>query len=220
MTSSYAAGDMFERGKTFYNGGTIDSNDYGGIAMEGQIRVFPNRDPANKQVRRGGQSVTCQCVRNVSGVNLLPKMTVRWKAGYRGRRVDGYAGATTAAAGEVAGIVDEFLPGGAFSNTTNTYGVVPGDLFWIVIEGPTLCRQTFSGGAMSDISEGQVLCAVSAAGSTASTTAGRVEGALYTGATATLAAFIYNRIGRAMSAASTSQAGSQSGDILVDVKIV
>ena len=208
MTASYVAGDQFDRGKTFYAGGTIDTNDYGGVFLEGQVRIFPNRDPSNKQTRRGGQSVVCVCVRNVSTGTfaLLPKRLTQWETGYRGLRVNSYAGDSTASADEIAGVVDEFLP---------TAGVVFGDLFWLVVEGPTLVKTSITANDALT-SEGSLLVATSAATSQA-TTCGRVMPTLLTGATATLAAFIYNRLGRAMSANSSN---GTDRDLLVDVKLV
>jgi hypothetical protein len=205
---SYNATEMFERGKTFYGDATPNTSDYGGINLEGQTRVFPNRDPVTLVLRRGGGDVTCMCVRNVSGIALLPKYAVAWKAGFRHRRVDGYVIAPSA---EVAGIVDEFLPAG---------GVQNGDLFWIARKGMTLGLTNTAASALSGtFSEGSGLIGLTAAASTAGTDCGRLgyilDSATLTGAG--VIALVMNRVGRALTAKTSANTNT---DVLVALDLI
>ncbi|SFH96981.1 hypothetical protein [Planctomicrobium piriforme] len=202
-----------KRGKTLLSGDgrTIASTD--AAFVEGARADFddiaPGQAPGAK-VRRSNRRVTCILVRNVSGIALLPKRTVKWAAGYRGKRVDGYCSVT---AEECAGVVDEHLPAA---------GVPNNDLFWIAVKGPSLTKTDLAGGANNSIAEGDVLAALTAATSQA-TTSGRV--APWTGLTSaaagttdgTQAKYLLNYLGRAMSAKTTAQTNQ---DILVDLAIL
>lgn len=201
-----SSANAVDRGRTYYDGNTIDSADYGGVGLEGSIRVFRDFDPTDRLKLRSARDITCILVRNVSGIALLPGRIVRWKAAFRGKRVDGY---TTTTAAEAAGVVDEWLP---------TAGVPDGDLFWLVVDGPSLVRSDLTGDAGTAFSEGAILIAVTAATSQA-TSAGRMTEADFTTAAtgATLGDQIVNRIGRAMSANTTSQTNRQ---VLVDVRLL
>ncbi|GAF89190.1 unnamed protein product, partial [marine sediment metagenome] len=82
-------------GAGYHNtGAAIAAADYGGVEYEGTVRKFedftPHTGRVTPNVRRSAGEISRMLVRNVSGVNLLPKRLVRWKAGYRGQRVDGY----------------------------------------------------------------------------------------------------------------------------------
>jgi len=189
------------RGKTFYDGNTVDTADYGGIHIEGSIRRFKDYDYVADTTMlklRSAAMNTCVLVRNVSGINLLPGRAARWQAAMRGRRVDGY---TTTLAAEAAGIVDEWLP---------PAGVPNGDLFWLLIDGNTLLRTDLAGDTGTDFSEGDILIAATAATSQA-TTAGRLRQADFDTAITglLLGNQIANRIGRAMSANTTAQTNRQ-----------
>jgi hypothetical protein len=185
----------------------------GTVQLEGTLREFDDDDSAatvstGPKTRSGGTQ-TCRLVRNVSGIALLPKRAVTWKAAYRNRRVDGYAEVTAC---EVAGIVDEHLP---------SAGCPTNDLFWLVVDGPVLC--TMPASQIADVAEGDVLFATTAAASTYSTTSGRVQPwtSLTSTSTATTdgtqAGYILNAIGRAMSAKNSS---STNGDLLVDLRLL
>jgi hypothetical protein len=203
----------FARGTTWYDGSSIDTTNYGGINLEGTIWEFedtsPLEFPANTggaRTSRTGRPVRCMIVRNVSGITLLPKRLVTLQtAGTDGKfligRVDGYV--TTD--GQEGYPVDEYLP---------STGVVNGDLFWVVIDGPALVITDLAGGVNNSINVGDVLTGLTAATSQA-TTAGRVKKQVLTGATAPLAVEVMNRIGRALSAKTTAQTNN---DILVDVR--
>jgi len=148
----------FYRGKTWYNGGTIDATDLSGIHLEGTVHVFPNADPADEMVRRNNGDVVCVCVRNTSTIALAPGRAVTWEALFRNRRVDGYCRITAEA---VAGIVDEFLP---------SAGVAINDLFWLVVQGECRALSAFHGaGFNGDYVEDDPLYALTAAASTGNT---------------------------------------------------
>lgn len=155
------------------------------------------------RVKRTNQRVQCRLVKNNSGIALLPKRAVVYKAGTNQTEVDGYARTTAA---EVAGIVDEWLP---------SAGVANGDYFWIVVQGPTLVLNDIASGASTVIAERDPLVALTAATSQA-TTAGRFATQDLTGATQVLANAVQNAIGRALSAKTTAQTNA---DVLVDVNL-
>lgn len=195
----------FPRGGTFYNGGTIDSNNLGGTNLEGSRWYFPDQDlsVAGTRKTRTNRVVTCMIVRNVSGIALLPKRLANLQASglnFMGR-VDGYA-TTTAALGYP---IDEWLPAA---------GVPANDLFYIVIDGPATVLTDIAAAAGNVIAVGGVVVALTAVTSQ-STTAGRVSVNDLTGATALLANQVQNRIGYALSAKTTA---NTNADLLIDVR--
>lgn len=151
--------------------------------------------------RRTNKKVRCMLVKNSSGISLLPRRIVMWKAGTNQTEVDGYVRTTSA---EGAGVVDEWLP---------TAGVANGDYFWLVVAGPTLVLNDIASGAGTVIAERDVLVALTAATSQA-TTAGRVAVQDLTGATALLGNAVQNAFGRALSARTTAETNSS---VLVDL---
>jgi hypothetical protein len=194
----------FTRGDTWYSGDTIDSNNLGGVELEGMEWVFEDRNPSTG-ARRTSRPVLCRVVRNVGAAALLPKRIARFAAtaGLYGQRVDGYA-TTTAAEGYP---VDEYLP---------TAGVPVNDLFWVVMSGPAVCLTSIAD-MSADISVGGWVVALTAATSGA-TTAGRVHPQVLTGSSqatdyAFLASQIQNRIGRALTAQLTT---GTAADVLID----
>lgn len=158
---------------------------------------------ASARVKRTNQRVQCRLVKNSSGIALLPKRGVTYKAGTNQTEVDGYVRTTSA---ECAGIVDEWLPAA---------GVANGDYFWIVVQGPTMVLSSLAGNSENVITERDPLVALTAATSQA-TTAGRFVTQDLTGATQILANAVQNAIGRALSAKTTAQT---NGDILVDMNL-
>lgn len=209
-----SSGAPFQRGFTFYNGGTINTSDYAGIQLEGQVVVFPAVQPGSGASSVGnysGADVKAKIVRNTSGVALLPKRLVSYASG-SSKRVDGYTNTT---AGVVAGVVDPFLPAA---------GVPNGDLFYIILEDDDCLLTTAleSSTANNTIAVGNILYAVTAAASTSTTggrpiplnTAGTFTAAQTTDGTAT--AILLNNIGRAKSAKTSGQTAS---DLLVHLRI-
>lgn len=160
-----------------------------GTGWVGAIKQFPDVDPSTGAIR-SNRLKTCIAVRNTSGVALLPKRVVTFASGSF-TAVDGYTSATDAAS---AGVVDEHL---------NASGVANNDVFWLTIQGPTEVKLGPASQAAVDTS----LVALTAAASTASTTAGQAQ----TGA----ATYLQNGyIGRAISAGTTGQ------DVLAIVNLV
>lgn len=180
-----------KRGYT-YHGGTPEAFSKS-IGIEGHQMKFQDdySSGTGVRVKRSDEYTHAVLVRNVSGIALTPGRTVSWKSGFRGRRVDGY---TTTTAAEVAGVVDDQLPAA---------GVANNDLFWLLIKGPALLKTPLAGGAGNVFAEGNVLVALTAATSGA-TTAGRPGVLDLTVATNTAAAIV-NRFARVMSAMTTAQ---------------
>lgn len=185
----------FARGETYNNGGTIDTDNLGGVNLEGKEYLFEVNapdDPAGSDP--SGRLVKCRVVRNVSGQALKGGRLAVFKAAdpYE-TQVDGY---TFAVGDRPAGVIDEFLP---------PAGVPNNDLFYLVIEGPTKVTQAHT--SNSNLAIGTRL--VPTAGGAASKTddlGGRVLAQDLTGATAVLANNIQNRIGYAGEANNTVDA--------------
>lgn len=195
----------FPRGKTFYDGNTIDSNNLGGLQLEGKEWVFEDIDPRTPMnSQRSNRYVRCRIVRNMGANALLPKFNVNLVTATEGPaqygRVDGH---NRLLATYSAGIVDEYLPAA---------GVPQYDLCWIVVEGPTLAKVAREAAA-ANIALGDRLVSQTAVTS-GSTTAGRLITQDLTGATAVLIAQVQNVIGRALSARTTADT---SGDVLIEV---
>lgn len=207
----------FGRGETYYNGGTIDSNNLAGLQHEGQVKVFEDVLYSSTQSTKPGRGinegakVVCKCVRNKSGATLYPGRLVQIDPANPGR-VTGYQNSNF---GE-AYPVDEFLPAS---------GVPDNDLFWIVIGGPALVKTPMTGAEFisTSIAAGALIGAgTSNAGSTQAGTTGvpgRGVGNALAAATTHQAGEILNvainHIGRAISAMTSGQTNS---DMLVDIR--
>lgn len=186
-----------------YHGGTPD--DIGkSIGIEGHPMKFRDeiRTSGGLMIKRSNRFTHAILVRNTSGAALLPGRSVVWEAGYRGRRVNGYS-ATTAV--EVAGVVDDRLPAA---------GVADDDLFWLLRKGPALIKSPLAAGAGSVFAEGNVLVALTAVTSGA-TTAGR-PAVLDTALTTNTGLALVNNFARVMSAMTTAQTNQ---DMLVDLQL-
>jgi len=200
MSANDLASAAIPLGKGWHNkGSAIAAANYGGISYEGTVRSWaedsgPSNAGNNMNTFRSHRPVTRVLVRNVSGGNLLPKRVVTWKTGYVGKRVDGYVCET---AGVVAGVVDEYWPAS---------GVPDGELFWLVVKGPTLVKTSLAGGAENVIAALAHLHGLTAATSGA-TTSGRVEATANALAVGTV-------FGRALSAKTT---GNTDADLLAEI---
>lgn len=199
----------FPRGSTFYNGGTIDSNNLQGLNLEGQEYLHEDLDFTNKyNTPRSDRLVRVRVVRNVAAAALLPKRLARMQASglYYNQRVDGYTTVDNARGYPI----DEFLA---------ATGVPVNDLFYVVVGGPATVLTSLSGaGFNGDVAVGSVLVALTAATSGA-TTAGRAAVQNITASTQTadysaIINAVQNRIGHALSAKTTGQTNE---DLLVDV---
>lgn len=175
-------------GKTVLD--TADSTSYEDLL--GTEVEFEDFTPGSGAARNTGLKTKYVLVRNSSGATLLPGRACVWRAGYRGRAVDGMV---TTTAGEIAGIVDPFLP---------SSGVGANHLFLLAIGGPSFVRTDIAASANNVFSEGSLLVGLTAATSQA-TTSGRVSVADFTGATVNLANQLLNGVARAMSANTTAQ---------------
>lgn len=155
----------FRRGKTFYDGLSIDTSNYKGTALEGRLCYFQNTSPTNvnsgRKTLRDPSSVVTKIVRNVSGVALLPAHLCQYQSTNFDKRVIGYSNTLFA---KSAGVVDDHYP---------TAGVPNGDLFHMVVKGMVNVRTDAAAGATNVISAGNDLVCQTAAASTHSTTAGR-----------------------------------------------
>ncbi len=194
------------RGKTLLASGAEDTSSY--EQLLGQTITVKNYDPASTDIKklRDSTSVTLMLCRNEGAAALLPKRVVTWKSGDYGKVVDGYARLPAVA---IAGVVDEFLP---------STGVAVNGIFWLVIEGQTLCKTDLAGDVGTNIAAGDIL--VSATGATSgATTAGRAKVADFSG-TSQQADFttpvqnFFNSFARALSANTTAQTDR---DLLVHV---
>lgn len=172
----------FNRGFTYFNGATPSLTD--GLNLEGKEYWIEDKWYSS------GRPIKLKCVRNTSGITLLPKRIVSYSltANEFGRRVDGY---TYVTAQDYAGVVDELL----------TAGVPANDLFFIVVDGPTIVQRNLANYG-SAIAVGDRLIALTAATSGA-TTAGRL-GAQGASSTQLTSDYVQNVIGRALSAIVTS----------------
>jgi hypothetical protein len=163
----------------------IQSNASYGDNFTGVTKEFTDVNPVTGQVRTNRRKV-CVCVKNTSGVPLLPKRVVAFNtaAGKLFSEVNGYSSVTNE---ERVGVVDEWLPAA---------GVTANDIFWLTVDGPTEVSAALSG---SDLAAGGRLAAITAANSTGTTVSGRVTPNAYAAATD-----IAGLIGYAVSAGNTT----------------
>lgn len=180
----------FDRGTTFYGLGNTPNLTLGpgGINIEGReyLAEVQNR-PLGSKSDTSGRFVTLRVVRNRSAINLLPGRLVRAAVGtpsstytyYTG--TDGYVWQAT---DPILGIVDEQLPAA---------GVKPGDLFYVVTDGPTNMITPTTGSF--SISAGTILAAATGT-SAVSADAGFVTAL---NLSSTTVAQLITRVGRAES---------------------
>lgn len=169
------------------------------VNLEGKEFVFEANSqdsesgfPVAATQNPNGHAVRVKVVRNRSGVNLKPARLVHfdetataYPALAGGTNVNletGVDGYTFALADSPAGVVDEFLPAA---------GVPPYDLFYVVIDGPTLFTNK---GTAATILRGSRLIPATGTSRT-NDDSGRVDLQDLTGATATLAENIQNAVG-------------------------
>lgn len=192
---------FLERGQTWYAGATIDTANPDGVNMEGKEFEFEDLNYAAtnlaKPYRVKGAMCIVRLVRNVSGIALLPRRLVRLiktdTTNLYGR-TDGYARLIT---DTPCYPLDEFLPSAGLPNY---------DMGYIVIKGPSECLTALEASADNLIAVGDILVALTAA-TTGATTAGRLAQQDLTGATAVLGNNVQHRIGRALSAKTTANTG-------------
>lgn len=206
------SGGLPGRGQFFLTGNGKTLSDGDCAFIEGTIKTFVDKAPrtgSGATTRRTNGEVTCILVQNVSGIALDPKRPVKWAAGYRNRRVDGYCHVDSE---ECAGVVDEHY---------KSSGVPDNEYFWLVIKGPCLLKTSLAGSAENVIAEGDKLIALTAATSQA-TTAGRVVAWDLTATSqqttnGTQSKRMLFHLGTALSAKTT---GNTNADLLVDLEIM
>lgn len=194
----------FARGSTYYNGTTIDTANLGGVNHEGKVWEFEDVDysTASTGIRqiRSNRRIKCMCVRNVSGIALLPKRLANLQiTGTDGKYALGRADGYTTLTGQRGYPIDEYLPAA---------GVPANDLFWVVVEGPALIKTDLAAGANNVFTVGLYVAALTAVTSQA-TTAGRIAPIDFSALTSAAL-----RVGMALSAATTA---NSNGDLLVEV---
>jgi hypothetical protein len=203
---------LFPRGTTWYNGGTIDANNLQGANILGQEKAFEDVDYSQYGIKpvRTNQLVYVRAVRNLSGQTLYAKELVQLAAD--GQSITGRAVNDS----QHAYPIDEFVP---------ATGVPTNDICYVVVEGPAMMITAFTGAEFNgDITAGNRLHSVTTtAGSTqAGTTSegGRVANFTTVAATTvaqfnSLIAFTANWVGTAISAKTTA---NTNANILVDVR--
>ena len=106
----------FAQGETYYGiAGSIDTDDYGGVGLEGKKVTF---------LGENGDDLCGRIMRNTSGITMYAGMSVLSDVDYRHQRFDGY---TYLVGGASSGIIDPDL---------SSNGVRNGDLCIVFNEGP------------------------------------------------------------------------------------
>lgn len=143
--STLTADPGFGRGQTLgVTAKLYEAENGDGSNIVGVRKVFRDESPAG--VINSNRLVECIAVKNVSGGALLPGRVVKFKAAATTSPTVQFSGgilgevdatATTAnalpAANGLIGIVDEYLPAA---------GVPDGEVFWLVIRGPSTVTKT------------------------------------------------------------------------------
>lgn len=199
MSAAATENMPFDIGETWYGTKrTIDTTNLEAPWLEGKVVWVPDKHKLTGE--RTGLMRKLMIVRNLSGVNLVPKKLahILAAAGANHGQTDGY----TFAVASRGFPIDEFLP---------PAGVRHGDLFYVVIEGPALVKTP-----TVDNSGITYMNSVTAAAGTSATNAdaGYIDLSSYAGATTALAAQIQNRVGFALTAALTTD---HTKDVLVNV---
>lgn len=123
-----------------------------GTSVTGTQKIFLDADPRTNKGGRvySNRIVTCIAVRNASGAPLLPGTVVKFKAEAILDEVDGPGDA-----GDVLGVVDEYLP---------ATGCAENDVCWVVTSGPCAVTTagTFAGGDLVTAAAGEAAAGTAA----------------------------------------------------------
>ena len=171
-------------GSTYYNGGTIDSSNLGGTQFEGKEYRFEDVWFATNQY------ITVRAVRNNGTFALLPSRLCQFDPAYYGDRINGYATVS-------------YGPGVLLDSQLPAAGLLPNDIGYVIMEGPTTYLTPLDGAADNVVLFLDPLAAITAATSGA-TTAGRLATANTSGSTTSQRDSLLNVVGRALSAATTA----------------
>jgi hypothetical protein len=176
----------FLRGETFFSGTTIDISDLtnlGGLAYEGREYIVEDT------LHQSGMHITLKVIRNMSATAVLAKQTLKPDTSNSDgtntfetahRRCNGKSDTEA----ELVHLSDEVMP---------SAGAPQYDLFFTVVEGPTLVTSPIAGSA------------IAIKGAIVATTFGKAKAQDLTGATSVLGNQIQNRIGRALDALTVGQ---------------
>jgi hypothetical protein len=127
--STLTADPGFGRGQTL--GITVkmyEAENGDGSTVVGTRKVFRDESPITGALL-SNRTVECIAVKNTSGAALLPGQVAKFKDSAIMSEVDG-----AAVAGSVLiGVVDEYLPAS---------GVADGEVFWLVVKGPSTVTKT------------------------------------------------------------------------------
>lgn len=127
--STLTADPGFARGQTLGITMPAYEADVGdGSNVVGTRKVFRDEDPKTGALR-SNRTVECIAVKNTSGSALLPGAVAKFKDSAILSEVDGLAVAATT----LMGVVDEYLPAA---------GVPNGEVFWLVVRGPSTVTKT------------------------------------------------------------------------------
>lgn len=105
-----------------------DAENGDGSNVVGTRKVFRDENPKTGALN-SNRTVECIAVKNTSGSALLPGQVAKFKDSAILSEVDGLATTSTA----LMGIVDEYLPAA---------GVPDGEIFWLVVRGPSTVTKT------------------------------------------------------------------------------
>jgi hypothetical protein len=99
-----------------------------GSHLLGVRKTFRDESPTTGAIN-SNHTVECVAVKNTSGSALLPGQVAKFKASAILTEVDGLASTSTL----LMGVVDEYLPAA---------GVPNGEVFWLVVSGPSTVAKT------------------------------------------------------------------------------
>jgi hypothetical protein len=105
-----------------------DADNGDGSNIVGTRKVFRDENPKTGALN-SNRTVECIAVKNTSGSALVPGSVAKFKDAAILSEVDGLATTSTA----LMGVVDEYLP---------TAGVPDGEIFWLVVRGPSTVTKT------------------------------------------------------------------------------
>jgi len=105
-----------------------DADNGDGSNVVGTRKVFRDENPKTGALN-SNRTVECIAVKNTSGSALVPGAVAKFKDASILNEVDGLATTSTA----LMGVVDEYLP---------TAGVPDGEIFWLVVRGPSTVTKT------------------------------------------------------------------------------
>ncbi len=105
-----------------------DADNGDGSNVVGTRKVFRDENPKTGALN-SNRTVECIAVKNTSGSALVPGAVAKFKDAAILSEVDGLATTSTA----LMGVVDEYLP---------SSGVPDGEIFWLVVSGPSTVTKT------------------------------------------------------------------------------